>query len=266
MHGIHHIILQVQTGFGSGFIIKTGIFVFLLTIFIIFQAVFSRMKKNRIVLEKSLLKENFDRQLLINKVEVQEATMNEIGKELHDNVNQLLSTAKMFVGLTERKLQEPPDTLLSANEALDKAILELRNVSKSLNKEWVDKFDLKENLVTLINSVSGGDKIHFVLNYTDTIWLTPPQQFILFRLMQEAINNILRHAEAFEVMIYVNASRKAARVLIADNGKGYDATIPTNGLGMPNMIQRARAIGGQLSWETSPQGTKVILDIANKNG
>lgn len=243
---------------------KVGLLVLLLSIFIIFQAAFGRMKKNRIMMEKSLLRENFDKQLLLNKVEVQEATINEIGKELHDNVNQLLSTAKMFIGLTERALKDPPATLLSANEALDEAILELRNVSKSLNKEWIEKFDLKETLVTLIQRLNLTDKLRFNLQYPDTVWLSPPQQFILFRLLQEAISNILRHAGADTVGVTVTVNKKIIKIVVADNGKGFDISKKTTGLGINIMRQRAKAIGASIQWESGSAGTKVNVDITGK--
>ena len=104
------------------------------------------------------MKAKYEQELLQSKLETQEQTFQQIGKELHDNVGQLLSTSRMLLGLTERSLPNPPDTLLTANATLGEAISELRSLSKSLDKEWLEQFSFTDNLQTEISRINAGNR------------------------------------------------------------------------------------------------------------
>ena len=132
MFGIHSTLLQLPQNFQASFVIRTGLLIVLLSCFVVFQMVLQRMKKNRLVMEKKHLRESYDSELLKSKVEVQEATFETLGHELHDNIGQLLSTSKLLIGITERNLTNPPESLLSAGEALDKAIAESKGLHEAV--------------------------------------------------------------------------------------------------------------------------------------
>ena len=106
-------------------IIISSIFT-LVAAFLVSYLLYFNKRKAKLIDEKNKLAEDFEQQLLKSQVEVQETTYNVLSKELHDNVGQLLSTAKMLLGLTERSLDKIPDTLVTANATLGKAIQELR--------------------------------------------------------------------------------------------------------------------------------------------
>ena len=120
-------------------------------------------KKKQLVDINNHMQQEFQQQLLQSQVEVQEHTFEQIGKELHDNVGQLLGSTRMLLGITERSLQQVPPTLSSANETLSKAIQEIRTLSKILNKEWLEQFSFQENLQAEIQRINSSGKSQFDL-------------------------------------------------------------------------------------------------------
>jgi signal transduction histidine kinase len=260
MHCFHIILLQAPAGEYPVFVIQTGIFVIMLTLFIVFQTIIHRNKKNRLVLEKKLLQEHFDAQMMEYKIEIQEASLESLGTELHDNVGQLLSTAKMFVGITERQLDHPPLSLISANEVLDRAIKELRDLSKSLNKEWLQQFDLYKNLLTDIERINRAGELRISLSrQSHVLPAVSEHQFILYRLLQEGIQNVIKHAGATILFIDIRYDEDSIAVILQDNGKGFNVTDIQTGLGIKNMKQRVKMAKGQISWLSLPEGTRVYI-------
>lgn len=260
MHCIHIILLQAPGGNYPVFVIQTGIIVIILSLFIISQAVMHRIKKNRLVLEKELIQEQFDNQMMQYKIEIQESTFDSLGTELHDNIGQLLSTAKMFIGITERNLEKPPLTLVSANESLDRAICELRDLSKSLNKEWLQQFDLYKNLLTDIARINSAGELYIHLTKR---WPVLPaiaeQQFIFYRLLQEGIQNVIKHSAATVLNINISHDQDNITAILQDNGQGFNLSEEQTGLGIKIMKQRIQLLRGTISWKSSEMGTLVQI-------
>ena len=234
--------------------------VLVLVAFLVCLAIFSRRKKNRLYMEKKLLEEQFDAQLMQNRIEVQEATFNSLGTELHDNIGQLLSTAKMLIGITERQIQQPPATLISANETLDKAITELRGLSKSLNKDWMEQFDLYQSLIADIERINAAAVLHIKLSRSGHLLpANADQQFIFYRLLQEAIQNVIKHAAATDLHLVISYEKTHITAVVEDNGKGFDTRKPSAGLGMKIMQQRAKILGGTVEWQSYLPGTRLTI-------
>jgi len=257
---------EKTTTIAQAVIILTSIFT-LVAIFVIAYLVYFNRRKAKLIEENISIKESFRQQLLQSQIEVQEQTFQHIGKELHDNVGQLLSSSKLLLGVTEMNLQYPPDTLINANKTLGTAINELRNLSKSLDKEWLEQFNFSENLqaeVTRINSIS---KIQVVYVEKDEILLRPDEQIILFRIVQEAIQNSIKHAKPNNIEITSQQQDKDLIISITDDGKGFDINDQGNGLGLNNMNHRTTLLGGTVTWDSKlGEGTTVsiVLPINEK--
>jgi len=265
MHSFYISFLQITPQLQSDFVMKAGLLVILLSGFIIYLTIFHRQNKNRVYTEKMLQEERFNKELLSSRVEVQEATFSSVGIELHDNVGQLISSALMLINMTERNLPEVPVTLTSASQALNKSILELRSLSKSLNREWLEQFDLYSNLQIEIGRLNSGQELKIILNEMDeNLLLTPEQQFLLFRMLQEGMQNVVRHAIADSLQVTIN--RKGQHVLaeLKDNGCGFDTKSKTTGVGISNMRQRALSLGGSVKWESGKSGTTITILIPLK--
>lgn len=234
-------------------------------VFVIAYLVHFNKRKARLIEENNSMKEEFQHQLLQSQIEVQEQTFQQIGKELHDNVGQLLSTSRMLLGLTERSLRNPPDTLLTANATLAQAINELRSLSKSLDKEWLEQFNFSENLQTEIARIDAGDKVKAFYEQRDEIILKPEEQIILFRIVQEAIQNAIKHGLPDQIKIIAEKQENIFCIRVIDNGSSFENTEQSKGMGLNNMKHRTQLLGGIINWEKNPEGgTIVVISLSLK--
>ena len=199
--------------------------------------------------------------LLQSQVEVQETTFAALSKELHDNVGQLLGSTKMLLGITQRKLGSSPDTLTAAEETLGKAISELRSLSKALDKDWLNQFDFIQNLEVESSRINQTEGLKIVFSHPDKILLKPDVQIILFRIVQEAIQNAIKHSQASQIDISLQIKNEKLQVTISDNGIGFDGEIQADGLGIKNMKQRTHLLGGNINWNSRANGVTITIDL-----
>lgn len=233
----------------------------MLSVFVISFAIAYFRRKTKYQQEIAEQKHAFEQMFLRSRIEVQEETFSLIGKELHDNIGQLLSTTKMLIGITERSLQTPPDTLHTANETVGKAISELRALSKSLNKEWLEQFDVIENLLREIVRINSAGVLNIKLDHSGKLQMEREAQIVLFRILQEGIQNVLKHSRANDLNITISRQNELIIITLKDNGLGFDSHSIKDGVGMINMKQRARLLGGSIQWEAGSSGCLVTIRI-----
>jgi len=211
------------------------------------------------------MRTNYENQLLQSRIEVQEATFASLGKELHDNVGQLLGTAKMLIGVSQRNLIASGDTIRTADETLGKAIHELRSLSKTLNKEWLEQFDLKENIRTEAERINTAGIIRVeVQDEAALVALKTEAQLILFRIVQEAMQNAVKHSGGRSIIIQLKANQDTLDITIRDNGTGFTEAAKPNGVGMLNMKHRISLLNGTIEWSHDIKGTEVLIQLPNK--
>jgi signal transduction histidine kinase len=245
-------------------IIISAIFV-LVAIFVIAYVLYFRKRKERLIQENTTMREAFRQQLLLSQVEVQEQTFQQIGKELHDNVGQLLSTTNMLLGLTERGMDMPPDTLLTAHATLTQAIGELRTLSKSLDRDWLEQFNLADNLRSEIARINTGGIVQASFIITTDLPLPSDEQIILFRIVQEAIQNAIKHGQPQRINIVVMSTVPGYCISIEDDGQGFDLAGISPGQGMGNMKNRTNLLGGSLLMDALPgRGCTIKILLPDK--
>jgi signal transduction histidine kinase len=213
--------------------------------------------------EKQKMKKLYEDQLLRSQIEVQESTITAISKELHDNVGQLLSTTKMLLGITEINLSPVPDTLVTANATLSKAIQELRFVSRSLDKEWLEQFNFIENLESEIRRINAGGTIQASYTNTVSFIMSPDEQLILFRIVQESIQNALKHAEPGSISVSVSGTPSLLEIVVCNDGKPLLSE--PQGMGSNNMKRRVQLFAGKIEWRSLNGSTEVRIVLPVKN-
>jgi signal transduction histidine kinase len=207
-------------------------------------------------------KAGFDEQLLRARMEVQEWAIVQLGQELHDHIGQLLSTAKMLLGITEREMTTVPDTFRTATETLGKAIQELRSLSKSLTPEWMDTFDFLANLRTAVDRLnySGTLKIHD--QAVEHLSLDSDEQIILFRVVQEGMVCVQRYAGAGNLHLALDVHAEGLHIEIRDDGIALAQRIAVAAAEIRMMKQRVRILGGQIRWRSvRPGGVAVTIEL-----
>lgn len=232
--------------------------VMILTMSVIWAIVNYKRRQNDYNREKNTMQLEFERQLFQSQIEVQEETYGRLAKELHDNVGQLLSSSKILLGLAQKKLSEVPEALNLAEETLGKAILELRNLSKSMDSEWLEQFDFTENLSAEIQRLRHDESLQIEFLHDRKLTISPQKQIILFRIIQEALQNVIKHAGARHVRVGVTETADELKVQLADDGRGFTEA-QAGGLGIRNMKHRAALLGGHIAWQHLREGTCVEL-------
>ncbi|MGZ5219426.1 MAG: PAS domain-containing protein [Chitinophagaceae bacterium] len=194
-------------------------------------------------------------------IRVQEKERTRIGHELHDNVNQILSTVKLFFdgikpsGTEQKQLKE------KSIEYLLLAIEEIRKLSKELVTPQLKKETLAENISTIITDIqmAGALKISFVHDVNDG-FLSPGKKITLFRIIQEQIKNIIKHSEATTTRISIQTTGEYVKLEIRDNGKGFDPHQTRQGIGLANIHERTKFYNGTVDIQASP-GNGCSLNV-----
>lgn len=217
--------------------------------------------------EKELLQSNFQKELLKTQLETQEDTFHLIGEELHDNIGQLLSSARMLMGIAKRSLSNVPDTLRTADQTLAKAIQDMRMLSKSLNKEWLNQFNLVDNLTNEIQRLNTARTVNIQLSSDiRKLPLEPGSQVMLFRIIQEGMQNAMKHAHARNISIDIDINEEV-HIRIKDDGTGFDIGEDSKeGVGLLNMRHRTSLLGGTIKWQSLlNNGTEITIIIPIQN-
>jgi signal transduction histidine kinase len=240
-------------------VIGGGILMILLASIIIIAVLSYQKRYYKLLSEQESVKKIYESSLLHSQIEVQEATFQHIGKDLHDNVGQLLSTTKMLIGVTEMNMQTVPDTLSTAQATLSKAIQELRLLSRSLDKEWLQQFSFTDNLTAEIERINAAGIVIATCNIKMPVTIKAAEQIILFRIVQEAVQNALRHANPGRLCVDVDEINNMLEVKVLNNGTPLPPNF--NGMGTNNMKHRTSLLGGTINWQQVQQGTVVIIKL-----
>jgi PAS domain S-box-containing protein len=216
-------------------------------------------------LENKLMEEKLARQKEISEtvIRVQERERTRIGHELHDNVNQILSTVRMFVDMLTPSGKEEKDIKKKSLEYIMLSIEEIRKLSKELVVSQLKDNDLADSIRSLIDDIhlTNAVKIKFTHD-NDIDLLSPGKKVTLFRIVQEQMKNILKYSQAKQVEIYLQSRGDNAELSIKDNGIGFDPKQTHRGIGLSNIYERTRFYDGLVDINTSPgNGCTVTVSI-----
>ncbi|NOT51918.1 MAG: hypothetical protein HOP10_11660 [Chitinophagaceae bacterium] len=242
-------------------IVSASLFVLLLvvSIFMLFRIYVKR--KNKLLLEKEILSIQFEQTLLQSKLEIQEETFTYISREIHDNIGQTLSMARLNLNSMEMPGQQEKMELI--DNLMEKSIADLRNLSHSLDTDRIRKYGWLGEVLTMLEMLkkSGKYEVHIETDNQLPV-LGKDKPIILFRMIQEIINNIIKHAGATKINF--KASHKNATIIleIRDNGKGFDKNTMTAGSGLNNLLSRSAMINATIDINSQPGlGTQLIISV-----
>ena len=215
---------------------------------------------------EDLLKQQEIRQLDA-LVEGQEKERKRIAKDLHDRLGSMLSAIKLqFSALEERldKVQvEQSERYRHVFVMLDDAVTEVRRISHDMVRTSLAQFGLAGALKDLRDAVHVPGKLEMELDlFGLDERLEQNLEIALYRMVQEAVSNILKHAEARHVSVQVTRSGKSVNVMVEDDGRGFDPSKAAEGMGTGNIRERAREFNGSVAIDARPgRGTIVSIDI-----
>ena len=242
----------------SVFFILIGSFV-LLIVFVFLR----RQRKNK--REKEEMKNRFAQTLLQTQLEIQEQAFTYISQEIHDNIGQILSLARLNLN-TFHKANTDEAKLTQTDELLGKAIKDLREISHNLQNNRIYDIGIVESIRQLLISLekTGHYKTSFQTS-DDFHILDTNMDIILFRMIQEIVNNIIKHASATEIHVDITSDPNHTVFYIRDNGVGFDTNALNKlrpGIGLQNIINRAKLIGATVDVKSQlGAGTSITLTI-----
>lgn len=238
-----------------------AVLVIVTVLVVLFFVVFQK-RKNKLLREKYERERRFEKELSQVQNEIQEETLKHIGRELHDNVGQLLSFASMQLNLVSTMTKDAvkvkiDDTL----NVVKDAIQEVRGLSKSLNNEVISNLGLRESIENELDRLNKLNKIKGVLKITGEVkTINGNDSIILFRTFQEFLSNTVKYSEASTIKVSLNYSSSHLELIAEDNGKGFDQDNVAKGSGLINMKNRASLINAEFSLVSKPKkGVKLIL-------
>ena len=200
-------------------------------------------------------------------VEGQEDERKRIAEDLHDRVGSILSTVKLYFNSLNTKIDtfqgENNQQFEKANTLLDEAVDEIRRISHNLISSILMKFGLGPALKDLCETVEGAQQIKVDLQMHGIDQrLNNQLEISLYRIIQELISNILKHATATEITISITHQNGNLNILVEDNGKGFDTSVIPNGIGLKNIKSRILKLNGQINIDSvTDRGTIVNLNF-----
>lgn len=246
-------------------VVATSLFILLLVISIFFLFRIYLKRKNKLLLENERMNIEFEQTLLKSQLEIQEHTFNHISREIHDNIGQVLSLVR--INLNTLKAPDDTEKVNLMDELMGKAIADLRSLSHSLDADHIRNTGWLVPVHKLLNDLQKTGKYKTFIDHDEKLpALGNDKPIILFRMIQEAINNIIRHAAANT--IYLEAKKENDRLVIKirDNGKGFDAGRNSGGVGLQNLKNRSKMINADLSIKSEQgNGTTVTISIMKEN-
>ena len=224
-----------------------------------------RKRQVRHITEKLELKHRYQNEVLQTQIEVQEQSFKNISDEIHDNIAQMLSLVKIKLYKTATKTtdDEVLERLNTSTELLGKTLDDLRTLSHTLSGGMVAKIPFEESLEKELNYIQDDDLKASLEVTGEPSELDGQQKLLAFRIVQEAINNAIKHGKARNINISLAYSKPTVQVAIADDGKGFDESLmeTSKGLGLQNMQLRAKLLGDLHVTSTEGKGTTITLNI-----
>jgi two-component system NarL family sensor kinase len=242
------------------------VFIFAMVLFLIRMLFFVQKKQENFNAKLVAVKLNYDKELYKAQMEIQEQTFKEIAREIHDNVGQILSLAKLGLGTLDlERTDEAREGIAEISDILEKALDDLRHLSRSMNSEIIKKGGLKKSIEMQIGFLQRGGKFNADFETRgNQIELDEQKEIILFRILQEALNNIIRHSGATAFTVSLIYNKDTLSLNIKDNGKGFDFSeqlSETNQMnGIYNMQHRAELIHAEFKLDSQPgNGTRITI-------
>ena len=202
----------------------------------------------------------FEETLKNSEIEIKENALKNIAWELHDNVGQLLSLAKMELNILKPKLQANVEKVEEINEIIGTSLQEIRTISKTLNSEYINSIGLEKSIQIEIDRFNRLKFVKASLDITgDTFEIPPQDEIILFRMIQEFFSNTIKHAQATELKVSLHYTTAALEIIVKDNGKGFDVENAQKGSGLMNMKSRAHMIGTDFNLNSDTTGTQINM-------
>lgn len=238
-------------------IIAFGLALTVILLFAIFQK-----RKNKLLRFQQEAENKFKEEIIETQIEIREETLRNISWELHDNIGQLLTLAKIQLN----EADETCGNVSEASETISECLKELRNLSKLINPDTFTSLTLIEALQMEIQRFNRMKYLETTLEYNrETFELNTKVEIIIFRMLQEFFTNTIKHSKATKLKVKLTYTEESLEIKAEDNGVGFEVSQLYRGIGLSNIKNRAKIIGANAIIESQKgEGTQFLLTYKNK--
>jgi len=218
------------------------------------------------MLERNLLQEKIDKQVQVTQATIlgQEKEKKEIGMELHDNVNQILAASKLYLDMADIKSGSAEEMINRSKEGICQAIQEIRKLSRVMVPPSMGVAGIISSIKEFADLICQSANLHVDISMPQEIVnaLDESKRLAVYRIIQEQLNNVVKHAEARNTMIVLSKTTDQAVLKIVDDGKGFNLSAIRSGIGLSNIQSRVDMLKGRLDIHSSPgRGCELIIQL-----
>ena len=199
-------------------------------------------------------------------IEGQEAERLRIAKDLHDSLGGLLATVKAHFTTIQKEIEqlEKLNITEKTNNLIDEACIEVRRISHNMMPHALSISGLRGAVEDMAESLRAeGYEVQLEIGKLPDA-MEPTKEVMIYRLLQEIISNIRKHAKASKLLIQLLRHQNELHILVEDNGKGfdYDAATEKGGLGLKSINSRVQFLDGTIQWDSQlEQGTSITINL-----
>jgi signal transduction histidine kinase len=247
-------------------VISGVVFAFVIILFLLWFIINYQKKTILFTAEKKEMQSHFQQELLRTQIEIQEQTLKTISEEIHDNVGQVLSLAKLNLNtldnVGDKKIQDTKNLVA-------KAINDLRNLSRSIHGDRIAELGLQQSVEDELSILQNSGQFTTALQIHGAAYkLTPQKEMVLFRIVQEALNNAVKYSKAKNITVQMDYRPNEFCIAVEDDGCGFDIeNLPAakTGIGLNSMKSRAALINGVYKIQsTLNKGTTINVNVAKE--
>jgi len=247
----------------QSFLIIFSIIAFFLALTVVLLFAIFQKRKNKLLREQEAAENRFREEIIEAEVEIREETLRNISWELHDNIGQMLTLAKIQL----QNADEISEPINEASETIGKCLVELRSLSKLINPDTFKNLSLVEALKLEVERFNRMKYLEASLDFNeDTFDLDKKVEVVIFRMLQEFFTNTVKHSKASKLTVKVDYNGDKLNIEAKDNGVGFDTANMEvfTGIGLSNIRNRAKLIKAKAEIVSRKgEGTQFYLTYIN---
>lgn len=204
-------------------------------------------------------------EMAVSILQAEEDERKKLAAELHDNINQLLGVVKLYLLHARKNPAMSEELLVKGSDYIAQVIEEIRRLSRSLQPPALASQSLLDCIRTVIASIQEVKQIRIELEagQFDEHLIPEGKKLMMYRIIQEQLNNVLKHSDADFVIISIAYNGKAVYLSIRDNGVGFDTSKYTTGIGFSNIRNRIEVFNGSMQISSAPgEGCTLAVEFA----
>lgn len=256
-------------------VLASALFAVLLVAFVVIFLYITQKRSFKYTENLIKIKQDYDSAILNSQIEVQAQTLKEVSDELHDNVGQLLSSVILHMKVLGEKAEPEIQKQIEDTKSLVTEVKDqVRHISRSISPQHIENFGLFDSITYQADRINriGAIKIDLKIEGIQKNY-NPRIELVLFRMVQELINNAIKHSECENIYIKLMYIYEKLTISVKDDGKGFDkAEILKNrqfkdGSGLHSLENKAKYINCSITFTSGGNGTRVtiIKDFENEN-